>query len=638
MKNKYTFWLILLAVLSSRIAFSQTNPTNMVGAWQQKDTVGGKVVQFRNSSTSLGITKVVTPATLRDSLKNYAQIQDGLISGGEATLGVGSVTIDTAIYRINKVQYTSFNTVFSGIANSPSGTQYYLVVYGEIGGTLDTISGARDTIAVIPSIPVNTVKVNTILVGDGGVESTTPDLSGFAKLVGGNTFNGQQRIDVGSPAEQALKTKGQIESYGYRFYFRNRDIFSELTSDFVIRTASGDNEFLHFYKGTGDRDDLTWSKTTGIFNFKQRPTFNGVNLVDENQLNTKQDLLNETNFGQFMDVDLATKLTPSSGDFLLGRDIITNEAVEIPFSTVQPSLGFTPENVANKENSVINTDATKYPTVNLLNTGLGTRQPLDATLTALAAYNTNGILTQTAADTFTGRTITGTTDQVNVTNGNGVSGNPTLSLPQSIATTSSPQFARLGLGLAASSNHYLTTAANTSTIGSWLWTPSSTDYTGTVSGTFYNNANELKFYDGTISGINRLIKLRNNESFSGIGSSGLISSNTGDVSALPLVDRLTAGEVQTSTNRTLSLIDFGSNGSLTVYCTTSGGDVTITLPSPTDMRYLEVTIIKVTAGNNVIISGSANINGSASISESAQYKSYTLVSNGTQYYIKGERP
>lgn len=67
-------------------------------------------------------------------------------------------------------------------------------------------------------------------------------------------------------------------------------------------------------------------------------------------------------------------------------------------------------------------------------------QPLDATLTSIAAHNTNGLLTQTAADTFTGRTITGTTNQITVTNGDGVSGNPTLSLPQNIHTSATPTF------------------------------------------------------------------------------------------------------------------------------------------------------------------------------------------------------
>jgi len=55
-------------------------------------------------------------------------------------------------------------------------------------------------------------------------------------------------------------------------------------------------------------------------------------------------------------------------------------------------------------------------------------QGSDATLTALAAFNSNGILTQTAADTFAARTITGTTNLIDVTDGNGVLGNPTITI------------------------------------------------------------------------------------------------------------------------------------------------------------------------------------------------------------------
>jgi hypothetical protein len=78
-------------------------------------------------------------------------------------------------------------------------------------------------------------------------------------------------------------------------------------------------------------------------------------------------------------------------------------------------------------------------TVGAMLTTLG-GQPVDATLTALAAYNTAGLLTQTAADTFTGRTITGTGNQIVVVDGDGVAGNPTLSLPQNFHTAAEPTF------------------------------------------------------------------------------------------------------------------------------------------------------------------------------------------------------
>lgn len=55
------------------------------------------------------------------------------------------------------------------------------------------------------------------------------------------------------------------------------------------------------------------------------------------------------------------------------------------------------------------------------------------------------------------KTLNGTTSQVVVTN---ASGSITLSLPQSIATTSTPQFAGLGLGVAASTSYVLRASSN----------------------------------------------------------------------------------------------------------------------------------------------------------------------------------
>lgn len=88
-----------------------------------------------------------------------------------------------------------------------------------------------------------------------------------------------------------------------------------------------------------------------------------------------------------------------------------------------------------------------------------TIQEQDADLQALADNSTDGLWTHTGAGTGAARTITGTANEITVTNGNGASGNPTLSLPAALTFTgktvtngtfSSPTLTTPALGTPAS--------------------------------------------------------------------------------------------------------------------------------------------------------------------------------------------
>lgn len=72
----------------------------------------------------------------------------------------------------------------------------------------------------------------------------------------------------------------------------------------------------------------------------------------------------------------------------------------------------------------------------LLSLTVGTDvQAFDSDLSALAANSTNGFWARTGSGTGSARTITGTAAEITVTNGDGVSGDPTLSLPSAITLT-----------------------------------------------------------------------------------------------------------------------------------------------------------------------------------------------------------
>lgn len=85
-------------------------------------------------------------------------------------------------------------------------------------------------------------------------------------------------------------------------------------------------------------------------------------------------------------------------------------------------------------------------------------QAFDGDLSAIAALSTNGMVVRTALNTAATRTLTGTSGLITITNGDGVSGNPTITLGNNVPTLD-------GTNVYSGSNTFGTLTATTITNG-----------------------------------------------------------------------------------------------------------------------------------------------------------------------------
>lgn len=136
-------------------------------------------------------------------------------------------------------------------------------------------------------------------------------------------------------------------------------------------------------------------------------------------------------------VDNTSDATKNSAVATLTNKTLTSPIINTPTGITKTDVGLS--NVANSLQLIASNNLSDLLSTSTARTNLGVAigtnvQAFSTTLSAFAAYNTAGLITQTAANTYTGRTLTTAASDLTVSNGNGVAGNPLLALATTAVT------------------------------------------------------------------------------------------------------------------------------------------------------------------------------------------------------------
>lgn len=286
---------------------------------------------------------------------------------------------------------------------------------------------------------------------------------------------------------------------------------------------------------------------------------------------TKQDVLTADNTHTFID-GLTAISTPVDADRIMIVDNSASLSKKLTWANIkatlktyfdtlyQSTLGYTPENVANKQTD-LTASATKYPTVNAVNTGLATKITANTTITGATktkiTYDTKGLVTSGAdattadiADSINKRyvtdaqlTVIGNTSGTNTGDQTSVSGNA--------GTATTLQTSRNIDGQAFNGSSDITVIAPGTHAATSKATPVDADELPLVDSAASNVLKKLTWANLKTTLANTFISSSNN--LSDLASATTARINLGLLNRLPiLAENATDGTVSSGTSNTYS--------------------------------------------------------------------------------------
>ena len=423
----------LTGATSGNLDFRQlANGDTLVNMRRATDsTPTGNFEQFQNA-TGTALWAVDITGSLTAGTIPAARISSGILAVANGGTGLSSASDDTTLISSgsawvataipnctdtggNHLNYTTASNAFScGTSSSGSGA------VSSVSATNSTLTISPTTGAVLAGLNLanaNTwTALQTVAIDDAGTTTTT----NLADLQ--HSSSGTPAAGFGAGIRFGLETSGSGAA-------------TNQTAGLIKAVwGTSTNASRQSYVSISGQGVSTTSEVARF-----QGVANSVNYFDIYPSTTGQVLAlgangTDTNIG----IDLQPK----------GSGTVT--IVSVPILTESSANTVTGKSMSGASNTFTNIGNSSLTnsaiTIAGTSTSLGGSITLDTIDNGLSS---TGLIARTAANTRAARTITGTTNQVSVSNGDGVSGNPTLSTPQDIATSSNVRFGNLGLGVAS---------------------------------------------------------------------------------------------------------------------------------------------------------------------------------------------